>query len=428
MATKSQLRIKKIAKISTVVLGLGLLLTMANVGDSILVSAQPNDKAETEVRLAANKPDSVFETQVDGEKLIINKQIGGDLYCAGGDVEIQGTVKGDLICGAANLTINAHVEGDVRSAGNSVKLGDKAVINGNVSLGANSVTIDKDAKLNSELHAFAWSVTSHGQVVGNSYLFAAQTHLYGSHGGNVEVQTSDLIVGGDSEIDGELAYSAARSDVHTNAKIKSRRTVERTSMQPEKTFVGNLVATILLFLSIMLAGGLMLAIRKQTIDRITQDFSLANAVKAVFYGLGLLIASVLVMVMTLIMPITWMVGLAIGLSVGLMSLFSLPVIAYYFGRLIITKLLNRTGHFMAKLAAGAGALMVISLIPVVGGIVMFLAFFMGLGKILIYLIDEVFTNQDGPIEAAEISRASASPRQIAKKLEEAESENKENQV
>ena len=75
MATKSQLRIKKIAKISTVVLGLGLLLTMANVGDSILVSAQPNDKAETEVRLAANKPDSVFETQVDGEKLIINKQI-----------------------------------------------------------------------------------------------------------------------------------------------------------------------------------------------------------------------------------------------------------------------------------------------------------------------------------------------------------------
>lgn len=412
MTRKADRKIKRWAGLALAVFGLSLSLGWPALADEQLVDLP-----------AATKPESRMEAQVQSERLLINQEVAGDLYCAGDEVEIAGAVGGDIICAASILRINAKVAGDVRVAGGNVSFGDEAVVAGNVSVAGASINLESGAKLQSELYAMGGSITNEAQVLGKTGFYAGQVWLHGQHGANVDVYASNFVVGSNAVIDGKLTYSAPRSDIHTNAKITERESIATPEKHRRWTFSHQLVSSVFMFLALLTTGGLMLLIKHSAINKITDRFSVSAVAKDIFYGLGTLVLGLLLAILSLITPITWMVGLIVLLVVLLISLLSLPVVSYFAGRLIFTKLLNRTGHFMAKLAVGAAALLVVGLIPVLGGLVMMLAFFLGVGQIIHYLIEDI-RQGNRPAEVTD-GRATASPKQIAKKLEEAELEVKD---
>jgi cytoskeletal protein CcmA (bactofilin family) len=142
-----------------------------------------------------------------GESVTIQKTevIQDDLYVAGTDVRIDGTVNGDLIVGAQNVTINGQVNGNLWASGATL------ILNGKVSQTArfagSTVRVQNGASIGRDLLAAGSDVVlAPGSVVGRDVAFGgSQAHLNGQVARNVYGGANGIEVGGVIKGNAQLA-------------------------------------------------------------------------------------------------------------------------------------------------------------------------------------------------------------------------------
>jgi hypothetical protein len=300
-------------------------------------------------------------------------QVQGDLVAVGGEVSIGGAVGDDLYAAGGKVQFDAIVDGNARVAGGEVSVGPATVVAGGVSLTGGQIAFEGVA--HEYLHASGGSVRIDGEVIGDA-----------------EVRAKELLIGPGARIGGRLivrgpteptipesAVIAGGVEFHEEASSRHFGAM-RSEVRDAATGIG----TFLWFLGVFVAGALFVLL----LPGFTTEAAAAIGAKPLpSLGLGLAIL-VCVPFVAVVLLIT-----IIGIPVALL-LMSLYLLVLFLGWVTAALFLAQRGLEVLRpgkpatrgwqllaLLLGLLALWLLRQIPLVGGLIGFLALLAGIGAL-----------------------------------------------
>lgn len=323
--------------------------------------------ADGELRSSRSVKHSLF---LAGNDVVSNDVVDGINFVAGNLVDLAGSAEYAAL-GGSSVKVTGSVERDLFAAGSSVELTEGAYIGRDVYAAASVITVKTN-------------------LYGNAFLGGGRIVLENvTITGDLNVAADEIVVKGKSAVSGTLRYN-------DNAKITG---LENLSAGTTETYAGgssdvNFAATfsdkLLTFLSGIVLMVVLIALMPKFAKKLLDTFQWNTSWKHLALGLGLLvvvpIAAIFVMITIL------------GLQLGLMSIgfyfFLICIASHVTGGILGDQLAKSVlkqpkMNLYLKYILGSAILFVLSLIPVVGGLVNAIALCFGFG----YLSKRLFIHK-----------------------------------
>jgi hypothetical protein len=324
---------------------------------------------------ALNLTDAVEgDALLAGGRVSTAGEVKGDLVVAGGELSIGGAIGDDLYAGGGNVQLDAIVTGNARVAGGDVTVGPATVVAGGLSLTGGRVQFDGNA--HQYLQASGGTVRINGEVHGDA-----------------EVRAEELEIGPDTRIGGRLVYRGpSQPAVPEGAQIAGGiefheesvgRYFEDVKPQVQDTVHG--VGTFLWFFGVFVAAALFLLLMPRFADDAASIVG-RKPMQSLGLGLALLVCVPFVAVGLLITIIGIPLALLL-MSLYLLVLFLGWVTAALFVAQRVLQVLRpgrpaTRGWQLAALFAGLAVLWLLKQVPLVGGLIGFIALIAGIGALV----------------------------------------------
>lgn len=337
-------------------------------------------------------------TFVTATSLTINSDINGDLYCVGQDVVINGNIKGDIACAGQNIKINGTVDGDVRVAGQSVEIA--SLISRNLTAVSQGIILGPKSNIKGDIFFGAQNIDL-GGVMGRDLAGAGETvNISGSLLRNATVTSTNLSLIETGKIGGNLDYymekeatasidsksvkgSVVRHDIETSTKPEMKKDdVVRFASE------AMLYKTIFGIISFAVLGLVLVYLDRRNIEKRMSLISKKPFIMGLI-GFAVLVTAPLAFILLLVtivgMPLAFVALFAYIVALITASLY--PSALY--GKLFLEKLLLKKDKSL-YLQVGIGVILLglVSVIPVIGWIIAFVSFCLGLGAIFSSLFPE----------------------------------------
>lgn len=365
---------------------LAAICALLTVATGMAIAHAEGFQSGTDVTVASGE--TVNKTLfVSGATINIAGTVNGDVFCLGQSISITGAVNGDVICAGQNIHIAGKVNGNVRIAGQSITLG--GIITRNVSMLGQSVTMDANGKVEGDMSVAGQDVTLNG-AIGRDLATAAEVlTINGSVGRDVQARDKAFTLGGNATIGGAIRYvSMDELKVLDGARIagKVTRTAPPQSKPDNRVAVGAFISgsigfAIYLFFALLCAALLLTVLLPQVFQTVT-DTGVQDPLKALLFGLlagfgvpvgiFLLLLTVFGIPFAILAALVWVVILC----------FAGAVSAYYVGRIVLGK---QAANALIVMLVGASMLLIAYFIPILGGIVAFVAMSFGVGMLALQL-------------------------------------------
>ncbi|MGB5045858.1 MAG: hypothetical protein WBO11_12940, partial [Nitrospira sp.] len=321
-----------------------------------------------------------------GPHVEISGIVNGDLYAAGGEVLIDGVVNGDVIVAGAKVILSGTVAQDARIAGAQVTV--SGTIGRNATLGGADVHLTETAKVRDNLIAGGGHVQLAGSVGRDARVGAWKATLSNQierdlivAAGSVRL-TSKATVGGRLRYWGEAAPSIDE-EATVRGAITQRPLPEGWSIERARQgLVGiRLMAAFIGFVSTLILGLVLLRVYPVFARRVTATIR-ERPTAALGWGTVALVA-------TPVVALSFVVTLfALPIGVLLLALYGATVyLARVYAITYVGQILIRRQEDSSSLAwpfvAGLVLYSLLSLIPVVGGLLTLLTVLFGLGALLV---------------------------------------------
>lgn len=307
-----------------------------------------------------------------GARIGVDAEIGGDALIAGCMLNLRGSVGDNLVAAGCNITIDADVSGKAIASAGSVRIGRKASVGGDAWLAGGQVTIA-------------------GTIARDVRVAAGNILILGDIAGDVDAQGEELQVGPGAHIAGSLTYRGPNPPkIDDTAKIDGGvEHIEREGMRDfgedlgPALFFASLMPSLYLFILAVIAVFAVPAFIGRSAVKL-RDQPLASL------GLGVLAFSATPAV-NLVLLIT-LIGIPFAAALG-----GLYVFALFFGiPMAVLSALTiwasrgerpapSKGNLIGLSALGFVALWLIGLIPVIGGLIWIGATCFGIGAALLAL-------------------------------------------
>ena len=343
-----------------------------------------------------------FRTSENGSVDLLKDQSAKNLYIAGNTVNVSGTAKGDLTVAGNTLNLNGPVEDSLFAVGNIINL--SGIVNKNARIagssiniissikedlivGAAALTISPEATIGGDLIAGVGDLSLSAPVSGNVKISGSEIIIDSKINGDVTVYaTKGLILGDKANIGGSLTYrSPEEAQISSSAVVsgKTDYTKMETKSYTENNFAGAL--GIFGFLGFLMGLALLLFVvyllPKSSLDLVknTLDSFWSNL------GWGFLIS--IAGPIALIIIASTILGLKIA---GILFLLYLGfiIVSSIFATLAIgaqiLKWIQKKDYCVDWLTIliGTFASLIISLIPVMGGLIIWLVSAAVLGQLV----------------------------------------------
>lgn len=355
-------------------------------------------------------------TLKSGEEVTIaqSESITDDLYVAGGNVTMLGTVRGDAISAGGNVLSNgsvgvdlmaaggtvqvlAPVGDDARIAGGQVMVGDR--VGGDAVVAGGDVSFLSSSTVRGDVVAAGGRVVLDGAVSGDAEIYADEVHINGSVVGDVTIEAASVSVGEDARISGDFTYSSIdEADVAEGAVIAGELTRTESDLPSTKdqavagvAILGFISVAVLMGLLMKLASALVLGL---LFKRFTGELVRKVADEPLTYlGWGFVtlvvtpVAAIILFVTVIGVPLGFLVLVAYGALVLAAMIFAPVVLGSY-----VYKLLMKTEGFEVSwktITLGVVLYMILVAIPVVGWIARFLLVLVTLGVIAKMKVEHV---------------------------------------
>ena len=317
-------------------------------GDEIAIG--PEETVEDDVYIAAGA------VRVDGT-------INGDLIASGGQIDIGGSVDGDLIVAGGTVTVDGDIGGDARVAAGQLRVA--GPVAEDLVAATGTLTIDGP-----------------GEIAGDVIFSSGQTSVAGTVGGSVLGST------GNYDVSGQVQGSE-------DVTVAERR---------PPTVAQRIWSVVQRWVSLVLVAALLLWLVPAMIRR-SHDTARSQALPAAGVGvvglfaipLALTLALVLIVLVAVLFGVFQLGQLAgIVAAAGFVTVaagaVAFAVLVVFVAQVIVGLLIGgliqqprgRRGQLVA-IAIGALPLVVLSALPVVGGVVEFVVVCLGLGAVLLAL-------------------------------------------
>ena len=324
----------------------------------------------------------------------VGETVASDLYVAAGTVTVDGTVQGDLVVTSGTLTLNGTVDGDVLAAGGTIRVG--GTVGGDVRAAGGQLVVA-------------------GSVAEDALLTGGQVELAtgGSIGEDLIVAGGQVTVAGDvtGSVTGAAGTYSRTGQVGGSDDVQIRQTQSPFDRTPD--LVGDAMRQ---YLSVMLVGLLALWLAPRFMA-VAEGVIRRRPLAAAGWGLG---GFVVFFLLLIVIPlITVLVALLLGL-LGFLSLLGFEFLAgivallglilafgfagFFLGDAILGLALALlvapdrdqaaaatergsllTGRNFLFMAIGVAVIVIVTSIPVIGGILRLILAILGLGAVLFAL-------------------------------------------
>ncbi len=321
-----------------------------------------------------------------GSQVEISGTVHGDVYAAGGEVLMDGIVDGDLIVAGGDVTVSGMVTQDIRIAGGNVTL--SGTISRNATLAGGDVHLTDSSYVKGSVVIGAGNLMVGGSIDGDVRIGAGNVTLSGGIGGDLAVAAAVIRLTSRAAIGKNFRYwSDGEPSIDEGATILgtvTKREIPKAFKGEEvrQGFAGTkLVAGIVSFASTLLLGLLLLRVYPVFTPRVAsviqeQPWAVLGVGGALLFGVPLLIILCMVSV----------VGIPIGLMLGAMY-----VVTLYLGRVFvmlwvgqqILRFASDSPSAAWSFVTGLVCYFLVSLVPLLGGLVTMLTIAAGLGAILV---------------------------------------------
>jgi len=343
-----------------------------------------------------------------GDNVLVGpgQTITDDLYVAGGTISVFGTIRGDLVVTGGTVTVNGPVEGDVIAMagtttlqgpiGRNVRaLGGTIVIANTVAqdvvVAGGSLTLGPQSRVGRDVVAGTGTAIIDGAVTRDVTVNAGDLTLNGPVGGNVRFDGSSLNLGSSAKVTGNLTYSSDNGLGSSAASVVKGQIVRqpRAALAPAPTpveraasgTIGWLRAVVGLFVL-----GLALILLFPAFGRRTSATLKQSPVASLIIGLVTLIVfpflAAFIFALGLLVGGWWLA--LFGLAVyGLTLAVGMTVAALFVGTRIVALGRGTGVSPVWALLLGTVVLLLVGLVPIVGGLVVFVALLFGFGSLLL---------------------------------------------
>ena len=310
-----------------------------------------------------------------GSRVDVDADIAGDLVVAGGDLFIGNRVQADVMAAGGTINLRGEVVDDVRAAGGEItidaKIGDDLIAAGG------DVRVTSGTTVGGEAWLAGGDVFIGGTINNDLMAGAGNIQLAGTIHGDVTLQGEEIHILNNTLIDGNLHYkSPHEATIDPDAKIIGTITYEETEWDHGGRDVGIFFAVTMLVASIVLF-------------LLFPGFTVSAARRIASYPWQSLGVGFLLLVVTPLIAVI-LVSIVLGVWIGL-SMMALYFIALLLGFLVscfflgdwgarlLGKELSTTGGRILSVALVIILLGLIQLVPVVGGLLIFILLLFGLG-------------------------------------------------
>lgn len=309
--------------------------------------------------------------------------VDGDLYVAGSDIIIDGTVNGDIFGVGRSLTINGIVNGGVSFAGQTLTIngeiahgarlaGQTINVSGNIgrdlmAAGADA-TVTSTAKIGSDLILAVGTSRIDGHINGNIAGGASEVMITDGVGGNIELKVDKLTIASTANIQGNLTYTSENeADIQLGAQIGGTTTHKVPEVkEPAVPFAG-IGGKVIAFLMTLLAGIVIILVAPRRAAAVAASIR-QKPWLSLGWGAIILFATPIAVIITFVTVVGVPVGL-IGLTLyGIAIYLSQIAIGLFIGYWIISYFgkIESRGVLVGALALGFAILTLLKLIPYIG--------------------------------------------------------------
>jgi len=326
---------------------------------------------------------------VAGGNIAINGTIHGDLIAAGNFISIDGTVTGDVIAAGQSVTIRGQVGGSVRAAGNTVVLDGK--VTNDLLVAGNELTILSNGRVGRDAIVGSTNTTISGQVGRDLQAGSTNVKIDGGIGGNVLASVDRLQLTDRATVGGNLKYtSKTEAQIANTSSVKgsTERQIPESGRAPLVTGPAALVLEWLKGLIGLLILGILVVFffpgfSRRAGEALVHSPWLTLAIGALVL-VGLPILAVLFFAVGALIGGWWIGFVVLALLVVALAL-SIHVAAVGIGGALL-RIARRPVPVWFALLIGLIVLLLVALIPILGGIVIFCALLFGIGATTIAVV------------------------------------------
>ena len=334
-----------------------------------------------------------------GETVEVNGNVDGDLIAFGERVIVRGNVAGIVVAGGENVTIDGAVDGSVLAGGEALEISSPH-IGRNLFGGGESVAVRDTVSIGQNALLGGEHVTLAGRV-GHDVLGAAGSLEIGNTvGGALTAYTKQLTLLATARIAGDVrAHGLERKDhvvVSPGAVIggELKTTLDRLPGEQNRYLTARFYGWELVWFAAAFITGVALLWMVPALRRVPFD-GIPDALRAGGYGLVAMIATPIIAVLACVTVVGLPIG-AIAFVLWLIAIYVAKlVVAQVVGTRVIEGLAERREHFAIVFAVGLFIVMLATNLPIVGGLIGFLATLVGLGLLVLFVRDVVF---DDPLD------------------------------
>lgn len=322
-----------------------------------------------------------------GPNVSTKGSVEGDLIVAGGNITSQGSTTEDVMIAGGTLNLDGPIGGDARLAGGTINVSDS--VGGDLLVFGGNIFVGPDLQVGSDVMIAGGQISFEGKAQDQVQISGGEVFLDAQIEKDVKIKASNLELGPETQIQGDLAYSSPQeADISAEAGIEGEIDYTETKT-PGASGIG-VFDNAKNFLKTLKVANLVLSL----ISALVVVFIFSNfSKKLAKRGISKLGKNVLLGFATLVLvPIAAVVLFAslIGSMFGFLALtlyLSLIILAQIVTGIIVGALLSTFMNEKAVVdwqwtVGGVFLVWLLGLLPIVGWFITLLFFLLALGTLV----------------------------------------------
>lgn len=301
-------------------------------------------------------------------KVTISGPAEDDVYVGGGTITVTAPVAKDLTILGGVAQIHGDIGDDLRVVGGEVTLGEVAVKGDVVVLGG-TLTVLSGAKIEGDIIFMGGDLVIEGDVLGGIHGTSENIRINGNVDGDIEyTATKSFTLGDKANVKGTIQYKSV-DDIKrgTNAQVGGE--IQKIKVAPQST--KDVLKVYFFFISVLLFSALSFyLLARQYVFSLMYAIEKSPAVSGLV-GLGMFLALPFVSMLLLVSAVGILGGVTLFVLYALLLLVATAlsgIMVGYFAQRIVTQ---KTVMALSTVCGGVVLFSFMSLVPFVGGIVLF---------------------------------------------------------
>jgi len=330
---------------------------------------------------------------VAAETIKVFGTVNGDLYAGGSTIIISGTVNGDLLATGGTVNILGNVTQDARVAGGQVNVNGE--IGRNLSAAGGNIDISSDAKVMGSVALAGGNINIDAPIRGNLTAGAGNLTLSNTVGGDIETALGTATLTANAKVDGDFVYwSEEDATISNEASISGvivkndpRERMNQADIKKAQESYGKFkgvfggTARVISIISTIITGLILIKLFPKFSENVVLTLREKTWASLGYGSLAVLFIPIVLVFIFLTV---------VGIPIALIS-FAIYMVYVYIAKMFVIILIGQ--YVSAKIdkkmdmyktfIMGAVVYFVLTLIPIVAGIIKILSLLFGFGALLI---------------------------------------------